>query len=280
MCELLAMSSSQPARLTFSLHALASHGRKDDSSRDGWGVAFYQGNDIALFREPGAAGDSGLVRYLERYGPSTNLAVSHIRHATQGQISLANTQPVVRELGGRMQLFAHNGDLHGVGDLNARSIGSFHSVGNTDSELAFCILLNRLAALWSRGEVPSLDSRMRLISTFADELRKLGPANFFYADADTLFVHAHRRIQSHSKRIEPPGLWMVERHCNEPVVAAADGAGISLSNAYGCALLFASVPLTDENWLPLGEGDLLAVRAGQVLDRRRLQQPTIHAVID
>ena len=81
MCELLALSTSQPVRLTFSLHTLASRGGEAGTAHDGWGVAFYQGADVALFREPRAAGDSALVRYLETQGPSTNLAISHIRHA-------------------------------------------------------------------------------------------------------------------------------------------------------------------------------------------------------
>ena len=111
MCELLALSGSRPARLTFSLHTLASHGAIDGTSPDGWGVAFYQGEDVALFRDAAPAGDSALVRYLETGGPSTPLAISHIRRATQGAVTLANTQPFVRELGGRTHVFAHNGHL-------------------------------------------------------------------------------------------------------------------------------------------------------------------------
>jgi len=98
MYELLAVSNSRATRLTFSLHTLASHGGFDSTTRDGWRVAFYRGEDAALFREPAAAGASALVRFLESNGPSTNLAVSHIRHATQESIRLANTQPFVREL--------------------------------------------------------------------------------------------------------------------------------------------------------------------------------------
>lgn len=65
MCELLALSSSRPAQLNFSLHTLASHGTEAGTTSDGWGVAFYQGDDVALFREPAAAGNSTLVRFLE-----------------------------------------------------------------------------------------------------------------------------------------------------------------------------------------------------------------------
>ena len=55
MCELLALSSSRPARLTFSLRTLAARGGATGSAHDEWGVAFYQGLDVALFREPAAA---------------------------------------------------------------------------------------------------------------------------------------------------------------------------------------------------------------------------------
>jgi predicted glutamine amidotransferase len=58
MCELLAVSTSRPARLTFSLKTLASRGAGSGTMHDGWGVAFYQGNDVALFREPFAAAES------------------------------------------------------------------------------------------------------------------------------------------------------------------------------------------------------------------------------
>ena len=98
MCELLALSSSLPARLNFSLHTLASHGRDGGTTQDGWGVAFYQGDDVALFREPTAAGDSALVRFLESKGPTTDLAISHIRHATRGSLILANTQPFTQSV--------------------------------------------------------------------------------------------------------------------------------------------------------------------------------------
>lgn len=57
MCELLALSSSQPARLTFSLHTLAARGGLLGRSHDGWGVAFYEGLDVALYREPRPAAD-------------------------------------------------------------------------------------------------------------------------------------------------------------------------------------------------------------------------------
>lgn len=248
MCELLALSSSRPARLTKSLRTLAARGSAADSSHDGWGVAYYQGQDVALFREPAPAADSPLVRYLQFQGPAASLAISHIRHATRGDLSLANTQPFVRELGGRKHAFAHNGDLPGIFQSEAFEPGRYRAVGQTDSEHAFCALLSRLSPLWAAEGLPSFDARLSVLATFAADLRALGPANFIYSDADALFAHGHRRIQPASGHVEPPGLWRLQRECHE--------GGQSV-------LLLASVPLSNEAWQPLTEGELFAARYGR-----------------
>jgi glutamine amidotransferase len=260
MCELLALSSSQPVRLNFSLQALAARGGATGRSHDGWGVAFYQGHDVALFREPGAAADSALVHYLESNGPVTELAISHIRHATQGELSLANTQPLVRELGGRRHVFAHNGDLPGIYRTGALALDRFRPVGQTDSEHAFCALLS------------TLDARLSVLTKFAEELRALGPANFLYADGDALFAHGHRRLQI-TGRAEPPGLWIRERLCPPADPAPEHAGGAAIVQAGQTVVWIASVPLTEDAWQPLAEGELVAVRAGVMLTRLLARAP-------
>jgi predicted glutamine amidotransferase len=265
MCELFALSSRRSTKLTFSLEALAAHGASAGKYRDGWGAAFYQDNDMALFREPAAAGDSPLVRFLETQGPSTTLAISHIRRATRGAVSLSNTQPFVRELGGRMHVFAHNGDLPDIERSDSLAFDRYRPVGTTDSEYAFCALLERVRRLWNSSSLmPPLDERLSLVSQFAADLRKLGPANFLYADGDTLFVHGHRRIQSATGKVTPPGLWLLPCWCantDEPVQAH----GVTIDPGFQEGLLIASVPLTGGDWRPFAEGEVAAVSAGQLL---------------
>ena len=271
MCELLALSSSQPAQLTFSLHTLASRGGGGGTAHDGWGVAFYQGEDVALFREPAAAADSALVRFLESQGPRTNLVISHIRRATRGAITLANTQPFVRELGGRTHVFVHNGDLPGIDRSERLAIDHDRPVGQTDSEWAFCALLARLRTLWNGvGQPPSLDARLSALATFATDLRSFGPANFLYADGDALFAHGHRRVQRATGKVEPPGLWTLQKHCTHADPSPDRHGGVSITQGEQAVLLVASVPLTDEAWRPLAEGELIAARAGELLTARSL----------
>ncbi|WP_200159149.1 class II glutamine amidotransferase, partial [Allochromatium vinosum] len=88
-------------------------------------------------------------------------------------------------------------------DLSLAS-GSFQPIGETDSEHAFCALLGKLEALNISADMPTLKQRLDLIASFAIELRKLGPANFMYADGDVLFAHADRRLQVDTGLVAPP----------------------------------------------------------------------------
>jgi predicted glutamine amidotransferase len=263
VCELFCLSSRLPTRATFSLEKFANHGGVGGPI-DGWGIAFHEGRDVRLYKEPEPAADSSWLRFIRQRELASPLVLSHIRRATRGPISLANTQPFVRELGGHMHVFAHNGRLEGIDD-HATGSRRFNPVGETDSELAFCILLEKLAPLWSVGKVPSLKERQALIARFAGGMRALGPANFLYTDGDALFAHGHRRIQQDGT-IVPPGLWHLSRECSLDTLALAQ-AGVMIEADPGPQQIavFASVPLTSEPWRPLDEGEVLAVRAGQAL---------------
>ena len=199
-------------------------------------------------------------------GPSTTLAISHIRHATRGAVDLSNTQPFLRELAGRAHVFAHNGNLVGIERAGSLAFDRYRPVGTTDSEHAFCALLERIHGLWKGASLPPpLDQRLSVISEFAADLRKLGPANFLYADSDVLFAHGHRRVQPATGRIEPPGLWLWSCHCADPD-QPVHASGVTVAPGFQEMVLVASVPLTGETWRPLGEGELVVVSGGRRVD--------------
>lgn len=220
-----------------------------------------------LLRESSPAAQSGLVKFMETNGPPSNLVLSHIRLATQGEPALRNTQPFQRELGGRAHVFAHNGTLSNIKDNCHLQSNRFTPIGDTDSEFAFCCLLERLVELWDRatGEVPSVESRLEIVANFAAWLRPLGPFNFVYSDGDALFVHAHRRTQSDGD-IRPPGLHLLVRSCNENPVDLTE-SGVMLAPIAQELTLVASVPLTDEPWEPISEGEVIALKQGLVWAR-------------
>lgn len=272
MCELFAMSSRLPATIRYSFAEFSRRGGGTGPHADGWGVGYYVDGDVRLIREPDPAAESSCVRLLQEAPFASDLVMSHIRLATTGARRLRNTQPFQRELGGRMHLFAHNGKLDPM-RLRAMLLRTGHMpVGETDSETAFCILLQRLRPLWlDCDDVPPLDVRLAVVAGLAAQLRPLGPANFLYSDGDALFVHAHRRTQAPG-RIEPPGLHLLVREC--PLeMARLETPGLEIRAAQSGlqqVALVASVPLTDEaGWQPLAEGEVLAIRAGRVVARQR-----------
>lgn len=263
MCELLAMSARYPTTIRLSMDELARHGGGTGPHRDGWGFGFVHDRDALVMREPSAAAHSPWLACLREHGARAATVVAHVRRATQGHLALRNTQPFSRELGGHVHLFAHNGMLPGIEAVAPTR--RFQRIGDTDSEQAFCALLDRLAPHWERG-VPALEVRLAAIADFAAELRAIGPANFVYSDGDAVFAHAHRRRHDDGE-IRAPGLHLLCRTCN----AELDGvalAGIELAGdgAQEIALL-ASVPLSAEPWEPLPEGEVIVLRAGKVVLR-------------
>lgn len=254
MCELLAVSSRRPVRITKSLCVFARRGGLDGPHADGWGIVFHEDGDARLIKEPVCAWSSPWVRLLQRQGPSSRTFLAHIRQATQGGRSLANTQPFVRELGGRAHFFAHNGNL---ASRWVPPPGRFRPVGDTDSERAFCALLNDLEVLWAASPgVPPLAPRWRAVQRFAQTIRAEGPSNFIYCDGATLFAHGDRRRRDGETEPREPGLFALRHH---PVGEYRQRG----------AVLIASEPLTGEPWLPLESGRVFALERGRFLQAGR-----------
>lgn len=153
MCELFAMSSRVPTDARASLEAFARHGGLEAHHRDGWGIAYYADEDVRLVKEAEPASHSECVRFLHEHPFTSGVVLSHIRRATQGRMAMKNCQPFARELGGRMHVFAHNGDLQ-LEALRAKlPLRHFEPIGDTDSEHAFCALLERMRPLRRHGGV-------------------------------------------------------------------------------------------------------------------------------
>lgn len=267
MCELFALSSKVPTTVAFSLRAFSQRGGPGGPV-DGWGIAFHDGRDVRLYKEPEPARDNAWVSFIASRRLASSLVISHLRHATEGGVSYANTQPFIRELGGRIHVFAHNGRLAGLNKGPAKPWRRFMPVGDTDSETAFCMLLEKLSDAWAGKGIPGASARLAIVSGFAAEMRELGPANFLYSDGDLLFAHGHRRTQA-DQSIAPPGLWKLDRRCAVDTDALAE-SGVAIEGCPQEITLFASVPLTDESWSPLAAGEVICVKAGRTIEDEQI----------
>jgi len=266
MCELFAVSSKLPTKITFSLEEFASHGGKKAHHTDGWGLAFYDGPFAQIFHEAKPSAYSEWMEFLRIHQTPSRRIISHIRHATVGPRALKNTQPFSRELGGQRHVFCHNGDLQCI--FQEIQTTRFKPIGDTDSELAFCYLLEQLQTLWNRGE-PTLESRIEVIEKVFNKFSEWGPANFLYSDADYLYAYANKRTQANGE-IKPPGIYYLKRHCGigsntNKFPSVELNNKIDIKGSQQRLVLFASVPLSDENWIPFKPNQLIVSKNGVIL---------------
>ncbi len=199
MCQLLGMNCNTPTDVTFSFTGFAQRGGRTDQHADGWGIAFFEGGEGSQDSEGGKglrhfvdhqpASDSPVAELIRRYPIKSRNVIAHIRKATQGQVALENCHPFVRELWGRYWVFAHNGDLK---DFHPRLHASFRPVGNTDSERAFCWIMQELAK--SHAGVPTVAELTLTLRDLARQIAQHGTFNFMLSNGLALWAHASTNL--------------------------------------------------------------------------------------
>lgn len=261
MCQLLGLSSSDPVRLTFSWESFALRGSEEGGNPDGWGVAYFEGEDVMLLREPAPAAESPMVQFLSRHAPRSDLIISHVRRATQGDRKLANTQPFQRVLGGRTHIFAHNGFVSPFEMPNTSSW--LLPQGDTDSEHLFCRLLGYLEPLWSSGGIPAFEKRYDVVKRFAQEILHRGASNFLYSDGANLFAHGHRQTLPGDAVSDEPGLYVNLYKSKPGSDMTIPCQGLRAEGSCSYQALVTTLPLNDHKWVPLKAGEIACFERGQ-----------------
>jgi len=184
------MNCNVPTDIVFSFTGFAMRGGSSDMHADGWGIAFFEGAGVRHFVDHEAAVSSQIADLIKRYPIKSKNVIAHIRKATQGRIALENCHPFVRELWGRYWVFAHNGDLKAFAPPLD---GAFHPVGTTDSEWAFCYLLQELRRRFGTlaPPMPELADALR---TLCAEIAAHGTFNMMLSDGSALFAHCSTKL--------------------------------------------------------------------------------------
>ncbi len=196
VCELLGMSANVPTDICFSFTGLMKRGGQTGPHADGWGITFYDGKGSRTFKDPAACYNSDIARLVQSYPIKSCAVISHIRQANVGKVALENTHPFSRELWGREWTFAHNGQLEGSEKLEQTF---YLPIGNTDSERAFCWLLNQ----W-REEYPAPPLNMKQAFDFLVEkchqLRSMGVFNMLITDGKYLGAYCSNNLHWITRR--------------------------------------------------------------------------------
>ncbi|MDE2077211.1 MAG: class II glutamine amidotransferase [Burkholderiales bacterium] len=248
MCQLLGMNCNTPTDIVFSFTGFATRSREH---ADGFGIAFFEDRGVRLFVDHEAASQSPVAQLIKRYPIQSRNVIAHIRKATQGRVALENCHPFVRELWGRYWVFAHNGNLK---DFEPRLHAAFRPVGDTDSERAFCWLMQELAK--SHAGLPAVSELNATLSELVPQIARHGTFNFMLSQGDALWAHCSTHLH-YLVRQHPFGLARLQDE--DMVLNFAE-----LAKPGDRVAVIATEPLTvDEPWVAMQSGQLLAFTGGQ-----------------
>jgi predicted glutamine amidotransferase len=260
MCQLLGMNSRLPASLSVSLSGFSRRGGATAEHADGWGVAFFNteqdrpGKGVQCFLEAQPAAGSAMASMLQNHPIKTHNAVAHVRRATVGPVALANSHPFTRALWGRHWVFAHNGHLD---EFNPELTGVFQPVGATDSEKAFCLILQELAR--SHGPEASRQEISVTLLALSARICSHGVFNFLLSNGESLWARASTKL-CYTQRAYPFG----QIHMTD-TGSLADLSTLNGPNDRLCIVV--TEPLTsNEHWVHLSDGQMAIFEDGILAD--------------
>lgn len=197
MCELLAMSANVPTDICFSFSGLMQRGGNTGPHKDGWGVTFYEGKGCRSFKDPMPSAKSPIAKLVTEYPIKSEAVLCHIRQANSGDICLENTHPFTRQMWGKNWTYAHNGQIK---DFEKQLPVKHHiPVGSTDSEHAFCWILDQLHFKFGTQE-PDPTVLFTFIAQLSKEVNNLGVFNIIISDGGCLFAHCSNNLHWITRR--------------------------------------------------------------------------------
>lgn len=251
MCQLLGMNCNVPTDICFSFEGFHRRGGSTDVHADGWGIAFFEGPGARVFLDSKPAFESAIAELVRNYPIHSMNVIAHIRKATHGAVALENTHPFVRELWGRYWIFAHNGALE---NFAPKLEGCYQPVGATDSEHAFCYMLERLRAHFP-GEQPPLAECFAVLQGLTREIALHGRFNYLLSNGEYLIAHCYDKL-CYILRHAP----FAQAHLIDQDVTVDFNA---LTTPQDRVAVIATTPLTDnETWIEMRPAELIAFQRG------------------
>ena len=262
MCQLLGMNCATPTDVTFSFTGFAARGGGTDHHADGFGIAFFEDKACRLMIDNQPAASSPIADLIKSYPIKSKNVIAHIRKATQGVVRLENCHPFIRELWGRHWIFAHNGDLAAYDPFLS---GVYQPVGDTDSEVAFCAIMQGLRKRFP-GSQPPLDELFQTIAAIARDGTGHGAFNFLLSNGQALFAHCSTHL-----------FYIVRQwpFSTAHLIDADMSVDFSQTNHAGDRVsVIATQPLTDnETWTQFEDGELIMFADGQPTMRTLIPIP-------
>ncbi|MDH2998132.1 class II glutamine amidotransferase [Pasteurellaceae bacterium LFhippo2] len=189
MCQLLGMNCNTPTDITFSFEGFRRRAGLTDHHTDGFGIAFFEGKGVRIFRDNRPGASSPMADLVGQYRIKSFNVIAHIRKATKGDVNLENTHPFIRELWGENWVFAHNGTVE---DINICPKTHYQPIGTTDSEAAFCCIVGQLKDRFP--EQPSEQEMFDAIIEITSKIATHGVFNFIMSNGHWMIARCSTNL--------------------------------------------------------------------------------------
>ena len=252
MCQMLAMNCNSTASINFSFTGFSARGGQTGEHADGWGIAFHERTGCRVFIDDGRASDSALADFVRSYPIKSKSVLAHIRKATQGAVTLSNCHPFQREWQGRHWVFCHNGDLK---NYHPHLRGNYLPVGTTDSEKAFCWMLQELRCAFRGACPPSWKEMAPVLADLSRRIASHGTFNFLLSSGEAIYAHCSTKLS-----------WLSRQHPFQTARLIDCDMTLDLRQTNiesDRMVLIATEPLTaDEPWASFEPGELKVFAEG------------------
>ncbi len=261
MCQLLAMNSNNLADIGFSFAGFRARGGLTDDHIDGFGIAYFEPTGLRLYCDNRAAMDSPLAELISQTRVKAANTIVHLRKSDDQLLS--NAHPFTREIWGEAWVFSHNGKMT-IKDVS--SSDPIHQgmckqgrsqyyipVGDTDSEFAFCYLLNQLKDRFEHKPDAQtlhefLTAQCRFLAQYGLFNCVMSNGEWMLAYANTLLFYVTRQAPFGSAALIDVDVTMDFETVNE---------------ASDVITVLATTPLTiDENWQQLAVNECIIFADG------------------
>lgn len=230
MCELFGLSSDKAFHANSYLKTFYSH---SNNHPHGWGLACVSREGATIEKESMQASKSHYLKERLSQPICEKILLAHIRYATIGNVEYRNCHPYSgKDNLGRRWTLIHNGTIFDYAPLNSYVK---KQCGDTDSERIFLYILDKVNhAQGEKKAKLTFEERFSLIDSIVRDMSKGNKLNLILTDGHYLYVHTN---------------------CKDTLnYLETDGTA-----------MFATQPLSNEDWRKVPFGTLLAYKRGKLV---------------
>ena len=263
MCQLLAMNSKNPADIGFSFKGFRLRGGLTDDHTDGFGIAYFEPTGLRHYCDDRAAMESPIAELVSNTQVKATNTIVHLRKSDDSLLS--NAHPFVREIWGESWVFSHNGKMSIQDALDDDPIHQGTSryycpVGDTDSEFAFCYLLNQLKERFE--DKPDDKTLFEFLTTQCRFLAHYGLFNCLLSNGDWLLGYATTLLFYVTRQAPFGSATLID---NKDAIHKATIDFDAVNNSDDVITILATTPLTsDEDWQQLAVNEAIIFKQGTI----------------